>query len=132
MVDLGVESIILNHMVEQNPQQLDNVFRALADPTRRAMLNHLARGERSVSELAAPFSMSLAGVSKHIKVLENAGLIHRTVRGRTHWCELDAGHLAEVYEWLGYYKRFWNRSLDTLDALLQAEDEAVKQLVSTT
>lgn len=95
----------------------------MADSTRREMLCRLSEGERSVSELAEPFAMSLAGASKHVKVLEHAGLVRRTVRGRTHWCELDAENLANVYEWLGYYKRFWNRRLDALEALLKAEDE---------
>lgn len=122
-VDSRVADITLNHMVEQNPQQLDNVFRALADPTRREMLRRLSEGGQSVSDLAEPLPMSLAGASKHVKVLEHAGLVRRTVRGRTHWCELDASSLAEVYEWLGYYKRFWSRSLDALEALLLAQDE---------
>ncbi|QIB67704.1 winged helix-turn-helix transcriptional regulator [Kineobactrum salinum] len=115
---------MINHMVEQNSQQLDNIFRALADPTRREMLRSLTEGEQRVSDLAEPFAMSLAGASKHIKVLESAGLVRRSVRGRTHWCELDASHLAEVHEWLSYYKRFWNRSLEALEALLRSEDEA--------
>ncbi len=111
-------------MVEQNPQQLDSVFRALADPTRREMLRRLTEGEQRVSDLAEPFAMSLAGASKHIKVLETAGLVRRSVRGRTHWCELDATQLVHVHEWLSYYKRFWSRSLEVLEALLRAEDEA--------
>lgn len=113
-------------MVEQKPEQLDSIFRALADPTRREMLRRLSSGRQRIGDLAEPFAMSLAGASKHVKVLENAGLVRRSVRGRTHWCELDASHLAEVHEWLNYYKRFWNRSLDTLEALLKAEDNEIK------
>lgn len=109
-------------MVEQHPQQLDSIFRALADPTRREMLRRLSDGGQRISDLAEPFAMSLAGASKHVKVLENAGLVRRSVRGRTHWCELEAARLAEVYEWLAYYKRFWNRRLDALEAVLQEED----------
>ena len=75
------------------------------------MLNELADGERTVSELARPFSMSLAAASKHIKALENAGLIRRQVRGRTHVCRLEAGPLAEAQQWLKHYERFWNERL---------------------
>lgn len=111
-------------MVEYYATHLDAVFHALADPTRRAMLDQLAHGTRSVGELAAPFSMSLAGASKHIKVLEGAGLVRRTVHGRTHRCELAADRLAEAHAWIGRYRRYWNERLDTLEALLRGEDEA--------
>ena len=77
-------------MVENEAAQLDAVFHALSDATRRAMLHTLSTGERSIGELAAPFSMSLAGASKHVKVLECAGLVRREIRGRTHLCRLDA------------------------------------------
>jgi DNA-binding transcriptional ArsR family regulator len=83
------------------------------------MLHELAGGERSVSELAQPFSMSLAAASKHIKALENAGLVRREVRGRTHVCRLEAGPLAEAQQWLQHYERFWNVRLDVLDQLLR-------------
>lgn len=109
-------------MVEQEPARLDAVFHALSDATRRAMLRRLADGERSVGELAAPFAMSLAGASKHVKVLETAGLVHRQVRGRTHLCRLDPARLAEAQAWLRHYERFWTGRLDALDALLRAED----------
>lgn len=105
-------------MVEQNSEQLDNVFRALADPTRRAMLRRLAAGEQRVSQLAEPFDMSLAAASKHIKVLESAGLIQRTVSGRTHVCRLEADAMREAADWLDYYERFWTKRLDTLERLL--------------
>lgn len=85
------------------------------------MLRDLARGERTVSELAEPFSMSLAAASKHIKALENAGLIRREVRGRTHFCHLAPGPLASAHEWLGFYERFWTERLDVLDRLLREE-----------
>lgn len=111
-------------MVEHNPQQLDRIFGALADPTRRAMLRRLGDGRQCVSDLAEPFAMSLAGASKHLKVLENAGLVRRSIQGRSHWCELNAERLGEAHEWLGYYKRFWKHNLATLEALLRAEDEA--------
>jgi len=110
-------------MVEYSPQQLDAVFGALADETRRRMLHLLALGERTISELAAPFKMSLAGASKHVKVLEKAGLIRRRVEGRTHICELEATRLAEAQRWIQHHEQLWNQRLDALDALLTAEDE---------
>lgn len=109
-------------MVELSPTRLDAVFHALGDPTRRRMLAALADGERSVGELAAPFEISLAAASKHVKALENAGLIRREVRGRTHLCRLDPGPLASAHEWLGFYERFWTDRLNLLDRLLRAED----------
>lgn len=99
-------------MVEQ--QHLDAVFFALADPTRRAMLRQLARGERSVGELAAPFDMSFAGAAKHVKALETAGLISRRVDGRSHICSLNARPMHGAMEWLRYYENFWNERLDKL------------------
>src|SRR4051794_23894069 len=89
-----------NHMVELESSRLDAIFHALGDATRRRMLRDLTRSERSVSELAEPFAMSLAAASKHIKALEAAGLIHREVRGRTHVCSLAPGPLASAHEWL--------------------------------
>jgi len=109
-------------MVEHQQTQLDTVFHALGDPTRRRMLQALADGERSVTQLAEPFSMSLAAASKHIKALEHAGLIRREVRGRTHVCRLDPGPLASAHQWLGFYERFWNERLDVLERLLREED----------
>jgi len=109
-------------MVEQSSAQLNSVFHALGDPTRRRMLSHLAAGERTVGELAQPFAFSLAAASKHIKALENAGLVRRDVRGRTHLCRLEPGPLASAFEWLGTYERFWTDRLDTLEQLLREED----------
>jgi DNA-binding transcriptional ArsR family regulator len=107
-------------MVEERVDELSAVFRALGDPTRRAMLRRLATGERSVGELAQPFRMSLAAASKHVKVLERAGLVRRTVRGRTHHCRLDASRLADAQQWLAFYQRYWAERLDALDALFDA------------
>ena len=104
---------------------MNSVFRALGDATRRQMLRDLARGERTVSELAKPFAISLAAASKHIKALESAGLIRREVRGRTHLCRLDPGPLASAHEWLAFYERFWTSRLDVLERLLH-EDDAQK------
>jgi DNA-binding transcriptional ArsR family regulator len=109
-------------MVELNAQRLDTIFHALGDATRRRMLLELAQGERTVSQLAEPFAISLAAASKHIKSLENAGLIRREVRGRTHVCSLDPSPLASAHEWLTYYERFWTTRLDVLDRLLREED----------
>ena len=112
-------------MVERSVH-LDAVFHALADPTRRAMLGHLATRELTVGELATPFRMSFAGASKHVRVLESAGLVRRTIRGRTHLCHLEAARLAEANAWLRRYERFWNARLDALEALLLEEDKAKK------
>ena len=109
-------------MVELQTAPINAVFHALGDATRRQMLRDLASGQRTVGELAQPFSISLAAASKHIKVLESAGLIHREVRGRTHFCSLDPGPLASAHEWLGFYERFWTSRLDVLEQLLLKED----------
>ncbi len=100
---------------------MNSVFHALGDATRRQMLHDLASGERSVSELASSFTMSLAAASKHIRVLEDAGLLRREVRGRTHLCRLDPAPLASAHEWLGFYERFWNIRLDVLEQLLRED-----------
>lgn len=109
-------------MVEFDSPGLDSIFHALGDSTRRQMLRELAAGERTVSELAQPFAMSLAAASKHIKVLEGAGLVRRDVRGRTHHVRLDPAALAGAFEWLKYYQRFWTGRLDALERLLREED----------
>lgn len=109
-------------MVDITSDELDAVFRALADPTRRAMLRSLSGRPRTVGELAEPFEISLAAASKHIKSLERAGLVQREVQGRTHVCRLDARPLHGGMEWMRHYERFWNGRLDALDALLRAED----------
>ena len=111
-------------MVKQKAASLDNVFHALADPTRRAMLRTLAAGERNIGELAAPFRMSFAAASKHVRVLESAGLIRRRVQGRSHICRIEPGPLAAADEWLRYYEQFWTNRLDALDSLLKAEDRS--------
>jgi DNA-binding transcriptional ArsR family regulator len=109
-------------MVELHTAQLDTVFHALGDATRRRMLRELADGERTVGQLAEPFSISLAAASKHIKALESAGLIRREVRGRTHMCRLDPGPLASAQQWLAFYERFWTDRLDVLEQLLRTDD----------
>ncbi len=100
------------------PQNLDAVFAALADPTRRAILSRLAAGEACVNELAAPFEMSQPAVSKHLKVLENAGLVRRAVDAQRRPAVLQAGPMAEAVNWLEDFRKFWTTSFDQLDDLL--------------
>ena len=106
-------------MVNSSPAQLDRVFHALSDPTRRAMLARLSKGEATVSTLAAPFTTSLPAISKHLRVLEEAGLITRDVRGREHHCSLEPRPLKTAAEWIEYHQRFWETRLDALEDLLQ-------------
>src|SRR4029077_18153779 len=98
-----------------SPDHLTSTFAALADPTRRAILARLASGETSVTDLARPFDMSLPAVSKHLKVLEGAGLIARGRDAQWRPCRLEAGRLREVADWVEHYRRFWEESLDRLD-----------------
>jgi DNA-binding transcriptional ArsR family regulator len=117
---------LFNQMVEQRADRLDAVFHALADPTRRGMLRRLAGGERSIGALAAPFRMSFAGASKHVKYLERAGLVRRTVQGRQHFCSLDARRLEDADQWLRYYERFWSDRLDALERELRKPQPEIK------
>jgi DNA-binding transcriptional ArsR family regulator len=98
--------------------RLSTTFAALADPTRRAILARLASGETSVTELAEPFAMSLPAVSKHLKVLERAGLIARGREAQWRPCRIEPGALKQVDDWLERYRRFWDQSLDRLDTYL--------------
>jgi DNA-binding transcriptional ArsR family regulator len=104
-------------MVERQAT-LDDTFAAMSDPTRRAILERLARGEASVTELAEPFDVSLQAVSKHVGVLAAAGLVSREKRGRVQWCRLTAAPMKAADEWLGGYRAFWEDQLDALDAYL--------------
>ena len=103
-------------MVEQN---LDLVFRALADPTRRAILARLAGGEATVGALSEPFPISLAAVSKHLRVLERAGLLTREARGRERVCRMNPAALEDARAWLEFHERFWSERLDALDELVR-------------
>jgi DNA-binding transcriptional ArsR family regulator len=94
---------------------LDNVLVAIADPTRRAILDRLARGSARVTDVAEPFDMSLAAVSKHVQMLERAGLVQRERRGREHTLTLNARPLRQVARWTSHYERFWNERLDRLE-----------------
>ena len=107
-------------MVEE---RLDVTFRPLADPTRRGMLASLALGDKSIGELAQPFDMSFAGASKHVKVLEEAGLIARRKIGRTHLISIEAGPLEEAERWLRQWEKFWTTRLDRLQALVESDKQ---------
>jgi len=111
-------------MVEQ---RLNSTFRALADPTRRGMLANLALGDKSIGELAEPLAMSFAGASKHVKVLEEAGLVGRRKVGRTHVIRLEPKPLEEAERWLRQWEKFWNVRLDRLQALVEADAKKEKQ-----
>ena len=102
------------------PDRLSNTFAALADPTRRAILARLALGETSVTELAEPFDISLPAISKHLKVLERAGLIARGREAQWRPCRIKPGALKDVDDWLERYRRFWDESLDRLEHYLHA------------
>lgn len=117
-------------MVEYQASAFDGIFRALSDSTRRQMLHALSAGERTIGQLAEPFSMSLAAASKHIKVMENASLIRRDVRGRTHFCSLNPGPLAMAHQWLGFYEHFWTERLNVLDELLRKEKQIDQRIVT--
>lgn len=105
--------------------QLDLVFKALGDQTRRELLSRLAAGPAMVSQLAEPFDMSLPAVGKHLRVLENAGLLERSITGRVHQCSLNALPLRSAEKWLMLYQRFWGETLDSLNEYFQsdADDE---------
>jgi DNA-binding transcriptional ArsR family regulator len=106
-------------MVEYSPDVLDLTFQALANPIRREIVSQLAGKQKTVLELASQFDISLNGVSKHIKVLENAGLIRREIKGRTHYCQLNPAPLQQANEWIEYYRAFWNQRLDALGTYLE-------------
>ena len=118
-------SLVYNHNVMElfgyrnQSQNLDAVFAALADPTRRAILSRLATGEASVNEIAAPFEMSQPAVSKHLKVLEQAGLIERDIDKQRRPARLKAEPMAAAVSWLAEFKKFWSSSFDQLDGLLK-------------
>ncbi len=101
------------------PDQLDATFAALADPTRRAILERLSRGETSVKELGRPFAISPPAITKHLKVLERAGLITRSREAQWRPCQLNAAPLRDAAQWIEHYRRFWEESFDRLDAYLR-------------
>jgi DNA-binding transcriptional ArsR family regulator len=107
-------------MVNYSAAPLDATFRALADPTRRAILARLARGEAMVTELAEPFLMSLPAISKHLRVLESAGLLQREIDGRVHRCRLAAEPMKDAAAWIAQYRAFWETQFDALEKYLEA------------
>jgi DNA-binding transcriptional ArsR family regulator len=111
---------MLKHMVNQSPS-LDRVFQALADPSRRAMVERLSRGPASVSELARPFEMSLAAVVQHVQVLEASGLVRSEKVGRVRTCQIEPAALRTAEDWIGERRSTWEQRLDRLGALLAAE-----------
>ncbi len=113
--------VIFNRMVEYQSPTLDRVFAAVADPTRRAILAALARKPATVTEIAKPFPVSLNAISKHVLVLERAGLIRREVRGREHHCTLDAKLLRQATAWLEHYRQFWEIRLEALERHIVAQ-----------
>jgi DNA-binding transcriptional ArsR family regulator len=102
---------------------LDHTFSALSDPTRRAIISKLAKGDLPIMELASPFDMSLPAVSKHIRVLEKAGLVIRKKQGRVHYCRLNAQPLRDAAKWLAFYQKFWDAKLDSLANFLEENSE---------
>ncbi len=109
-----------NHMV----MSLDLIFAALSDPTRRGMLESLAAGETSISALAEPYSMSQPAISKHVRVLEKAGLVRRTKRGREHHLRVDPQTIETAQSWIAIYAQHWKRQFDAVDAYLKAQKPA--------
>ena len=107
---------MVNHMVQQ--ERLDRVFAALADPTRRQVLTRLGTGPATIGELAAPAAMSLTGMTKHVRVLEGAGLVVTEKVGRARRCRLGEERLEDAMAWIGFYQRLWERRLDGLEAYL--------------
>ena len=110
-------------MVKYRTDSLDATFAALADPTRRAILARLSRGESSVSELAQPFDVSLPAISRHLRVLEHAGLLERHKRGRVRHCRVDPRRMKEAAEWIARYQRFWESQFDALAKYLNETKE---------
>ena len=110
-------------MVKYNDEQLDQIFRALADPTRRAIMQRLIQGDALVTDLARPFDMSLPAITKHLNVLESAGLLIREKRGRERHCSLNAEPLQQASGWIEVYRQFWEQRLDKLAQLFEARDK---------
>ena len=112
-------------MVKYSPKMLNRTFAALADPTRRRILAHLARGDRCVTDLARPHAMSLPAVSKHLRVLEKAGLLRRRRYGRVHQLKLEAKPMQQAIRWIEEYRKFWEGSLDRLADYLERTNKQV-------
>ena len=117
--DTGRVADIINHMVNYSRQHLDRAFGALAHPIRRGILARLASGEATVSELAKPFKVSAPAISKHLRILEDAGLLSRRKQGREHRCRLEAQRMQEAERWLERQRQFWNERLGALERYLK-------------
>ena len=117
--DTGRVADRMNHMVNYSQQHLDRAFGALAHPIRRGILARLASGEATVSELAKPFTVSAPAISKHLRILEDAGLLSRRKQGREHRCRLEAQRMQEAERWLERQRQFWNERLDALERYLK-------------
>ena len=112
-------------MVEHSQSaELDRVFSALADPTRRAILRRLTYRPATISEIAKPFRVSLNAISKHVMTLERAGILRRQIKGREHYCWIEPGPLREANEWLEHYRQFWEQRLDALEAYVARRYQA--------
>ena len=120
----------MHNLLVMDQAELDRTFGALADPTRRAMLERLAEGETNIGTLAEPFEISQPAISKHVAVLERAGLIQRTKQGREHRIRVDPRPLEEAQTWIGHYARFWKRQFDAVEAYLQAQKQQTKTSAS--
>ena len=107
--------------------QLDRIFSALADPTRRAILRALAQRPATINEIARPFPVSLNAVSKHVMVLERAGLLHREIKGREHHCWIEPRPLRDADKWLDHYRQFWEERMDALEAYVAKKYQASKR-----
>lgn len=110
-------------MVKYISGNLDLTFSALSDPTRRAIVQRLTTGKATVKELARPFRISLPAISKHLKILEQAGLLRRTKEGRTHHCELNTAPLKQANDWLVWHQQFWEQRFDALEHYLHSSDQ---------
>lgn len=114
---------MFNHMVEYSQEQLNSVFSAVADPTRRAILRALAKKPATITQIAKPFPVSLNAISKHVMVLEGAGLIRREIQGREHLCRLEPRPLRDATAWLDHYRQFWDVRLDALESYVARKEK---------
>src|SRR5579864_2572677 len=120
--------IIFNRMVDHSrTAELDRVFSALADPTRRAILRALTRRPATINEIAKPFPVSLNAISKHVMVLERAGLLRREIKGRQHHCRIEARPLRQADAWMAHYRQFWDDRLDALAVYVEKKFKAAKK-----
>lgn len=115
-------------MVKLSTSELDQTFAALSDATRRGILDELSQGERTVTELAEPFDMSLPAVSKHVRVLESAGLLQRRVDGRVHWIRMNPKRLQLAVDWVRQHQVFWEQSLDVLTDYVEKQQQELEKI----